>query len=201
MDWIDPKPAPGPLAVVQDFVNTAHGMHGSDALETAAQSAAELAALGLIAEGERIEEADRRRLVAFREALRGLFLAQHSTANHRADPGAGAEALDDLAGAVPMCVRFSPDGRPTLRPSADGAPVDQAIGRMLAVMAAAEADGNWRRVKACRNDDCRWVSYDASRNRSGRWCDMNVCGARHKMRSYRERQVGAESRSPESGSG
>jgi predicted RNA-binding Zn ribbon-like protein len=201
MDWIDPKPAPWPLAVVQDFVNTASRLHGSDVLETAAQSTAELAALELIAHGDRIKATDRQRLVAFREALRDLLLAHNSTANHQADPGASAKALDDVVGAVPIRVRFSPDGRPTLQPSADSAPVDQAIGTMLAVMAAAEAEGNWQRVKACRNDDCRWAFYDASRNRSGRWCDMNVCGVRHKMRAYRERQVAGTSKSPESDSG
>lgn len=198
MDWTDPKPAPGPLAAVQDFVNTASRMHGDDALETAAQSTAELTALGLIADGDHINETDRQRLVAFREALRDLLLAHNSTANHRADRGASAKALDDIAGAVSMRVRFSPDGRPMLQPDADGAPVDQVIGRVLAAIAAAEAEGNWQRMKACRNDDCRWAFYDASRNRSGRWCDMNVCGVRHKMRTYRERQATTTTLSPTS---
>jgi predicted RNA-binding Zn ribbon-like protein len=191
MDWNDPKRAPGPLAVVQDFVNTASHIHGSDTLETPAQTSVELATLGLITGGDHIEETDRQRLVAFREALRGLLLTHNSNANNEADLRASAKALDDIVGAVPMRVRFSPNGRPTLQPSAESTPVDQAIGCMLAVMAASQVEGKWQRLKTCRNDACRWAFFDASRNRSGRWCDMNVCGVRNKMRTYRERRRSA----------
>jgi predicted RNA-binding Zn ribbon-like protein len=55
-------------------------------------------------------------------------------------------------------------------------------------MVVAEAGGTWGRLKACRNEACRWIFYDASKNRSGRWCDMQLCGARHKMRAYRGRK-------------
>lgn len=201
MDWKDPKPAPEPLAVVQDFVNTRSHFHGSDMLATTDESTAALTALGLLADGDHLEESDRQRLVAFREALRGLLLAHNSSADHEAEPGACAKTLDELAGPVSMGVRFSPDGRPALRPTAEGEPVDRAIGRLLAVMATAETEGNWKRLKACRNKGCRWAFYDASRNRSGRWCDMNVCGVRHKMRAYRERQAESTYESPESDSG
>jgi len=43
-------------------------------------------------------------------------------------------------------------------------------------------------LKACRNEGYRWAFYDISKNRSGSWCDMDICGARHKMRAYRERK-------------
>jgi hypothetical protein len=187
MDWKDPKPAPEPLAVVQDFVNTRSHFRRSDMLETTDESTAALTALGLLADGDHLEESDRQRLVAFREALRGLLLAR--SADHEAKPGACTKTLDELAGPVSLRVRFSPDGRPALQPTAEGEPVDRAIGRLLTVMATAEAEGNWKRLKACRNEACRWAFYDASKNRSGRWCDMNVCGVRHKMRAYRERQA------------
>lgn len=55
-------------------------------------------------------------------------------------------------------------------------------------MVGAEAEGTWGRLKACRNEDCLWIFYDAPKNRSGRWCNMDVCGARHKMRAYRQRR-------------
>jgi hypothetical protein len=29
------------------------------------------------------------------------------------------------------------------------------------------------------------------KNGMGRWCNMQVCGARHKMRTYRERKAGS----------
>lgn len=47
--------------------------------------------------------------------------------------------------------------------------------------------GDWSRIKLCAAPDCRWAFYDTSRSGRGRWCDMNVCGNRHKTRTYRER--------------
>ena len=65
--------------------------------------------------------------------------------------------------------------------------VDGALGRMLALVAAAQDEGTWSRLKACLADDCQWAYYDLSRNRSAVWCDMGTCGNRQKVRSYRER--------------
>ena len=69
---------------------------------------------------------------------------------------------------------------------ADG--VDGALGRLLAIVAAAQADGTWERLKACPWDTCRWAFYDHSRNRSGVWCSMAVCGNRAKVQAFRARQ-------------
>jgi predicted RNA-binding Zn ribbon-like protein len=65
------------------------------------------------------------------------------------------------------------------------------MARLLAEVVRAEAEGRWGRLKACRNEGCRWAFYDASKNRSGSWCNMDVCGARHKMRAYRKRKSGS----------
>ncbi len=183
IDWKDPKPAPVPLAVAQDFVNTADRMRDRDELRTPRRASEALAALG-VTDGIRIEEADRRRIVAFREALRQLILTHHGG---DADVTAAAAELDQVIGDVAVRLRFSPQGRPTMQPPTDGVPARQVIGAVLAAVVAADARGEWPRLKACRNPACQWAFYDASRNRSGRWCDMNVCGVRHKMRTYRER--------------
>src|ERR671914_22880 len=61
-----------------------------------------------------------------------------------------------------------------LEPAAGG--VDGALGRIVAVIHAAIADGTWERLKACERDVCRWAFYDRSKNRSGHWCATNVCG-------------------------
>ena len=64
--------------------------------------------------------------------------------------------------------------------------------------------GDGKRLKACAAPDCRWIFFDRSHGSNGRWCDMSVCGARHKMRHYRDRKGSAEPsaisepRSPES---
>jgi predicted RNA-binding Zn ribbon-like protein len=55
---------------------------------------------------------------------------------------------------------------------------------VLAAVATALPD-QWQGLKICANPECRWSFYDSSRNRRGTWCDMNICGARAKMRRYR----------------
>ena len=180
--WGNPKPAPGTLALVQDFVNTRNHFLGGDLLEDAEVATLRLTERGLLEEGERVGEAERRRLVDFREALRGLLLA------HNGVPGVDAEALGGLVSSATLRVRFEPDGRPALEPVAGGGSAERVLARLLAEAVRAEAEGRWGRLKACRNEGCRWAFYDASKNRSGSWCNMDVCGARHKMRRYRERK-------------
>jgi len=184
--WTNPKPAPEPLALVQDFVNTRNYFHGGDLLEDAEEATARLAEIGLLEDGERIRETEMRLLVAFREGLRGLLLA-HNGVPSAADVG----ALEGLVSSTALRVRFRQDGRPGLEPAAESGPAERIVGRLLAKVVRAEAEGKWRRLKACRNEGCRWAFYDASRNRSGCWCNMQVCGTRHKMRTYRERKSGS----------
>jgi predicted RNA-binding Zn ribbon-like protein len=186
VDWSNQKPAPGSLALVQDFVNTRNYFHGGDLLGDAEEATARLAERGLLGEGERVGEAERRCLVAFREALRGLLSAHNGVAG--AEPGVDARILNGLAASAALGVRFGPDGHPTLERGSGGGTAERVMARLLAEAVRAEAEGRWGRLKACRNEGCRWAFYDASRNRSGKWCNMDVCGARHKMRVYRERK-------------
>jgi len=179
--WSDPKPAPEPLALVQDFVNTRNYFHGGDLLDDTEEAAARLTELRLLEEGERVGEVERQRLISFREALRGVLLT------HNGMPGADEGVLDDLVSSAVLRVRFVPDGSPELEPAAEGGVEERIIGRLLAELVRAEAEGRWGRLKACRNEGCRWAFYDASKNRSGSWCNMQLCGARHKMRAYRRR--------------
>ena len=58
---------------------------------------------------------------------------------------------------------------------------------MVETVAESVCRGDWGRIKLCAAPDCRWAFYDTSRSGRGRWCDMNVCGNRHKTRTYRER--------------
>lgn len=181
--WNDPKPAPGSLALVQDFVNTRNYLQGGDLLGTVEEANARLAERGLLKEGERVGETDKRRLISFREGLRGLLLAHDGVSG--ADAGAG---FDDLVASAALRVCFAPDGRPDLEPAAGGGVAERIAGRLLMEVVRAETEGRWGRLKACRNEGCRWVFYDASKNRSGIWCNMAVCGSRHKMHAYRERK-------------
>jgi predicted RNA-binding Zn ribbon-like protein len=183
--WENVKPAPGGLALMQRFVNTRNYLSGGDLLADAEEATAWLTGQGLLGTGERIEERERERLVEFREVLRNLLSA------HNGMPGADVQALNDFITSVDLRVRFGSDGRPGLESAPGGELVERVVGRLLAEVVRAEAEGRWGRLKACSNEECRWAFYDASKNRSGRWCTMQVCGARHKMRAYRERKSGS----------
>jgi predicted RNA-binding Zn ribbon-like protein len=185
LDVLSLKPAPEPLTLVQEFVNTRNIMHGYDLLEDAGEAAAWLFEHCFPDGDARLSEADRRRLVAFREGLRELLLA------HNGEPGgeASTEALNELAAAVPLRARFDPEGEPHLMSTAGARDViEEVTGRILAIVVLSAAEGTWRRLKACRNKGCLWVFYDRSKNRSGSWCTMDVCGSRAKMRAYRQRR-------------
>jgi len=187
MDSDNPKPAPGSLALVQDFVNTRNYLYGGDLLGDAEEATRRLTERGLLKKGESVGESERRRLVSLREALRGLLLIH----NGAGEPGPDAQDLNGLVTSAALGVHFRADGRPALEPAAWDSPAERVVARLLAEVIWAEAEGKWERLKACRNEGCRWAFYDASKNRSGRWCNMDICGARHKMRTYRERKSGA----------
>ena len=128
---------------------------------------------GELATLETFVNADDEREPAFREALRALLA-------DRRDEEAIA-ALNAAAEQARLGVRFDPDGAARL----EG---DGLVASLLAIIARAQADGTWARMKACRAEDCRWAFYDRSRNRSRAWCSMSECGNRAKARSYRARQ-------------
>lgn len=177
------KPAPDPLALVQGFVNTRNIMHGYDLLEDADGATAWFSEHGFLDGDARVSEAERRRLVAFREGLRELLLA------HNGEYGgeASVEEVNELAATAPLRARFESEDEPRLVPAAEDV-VGGVMGRILAVAVLSAAEGTWRRLKACRNEGCLWSFYDNSKNRSGIWCTMDVCGARAKMRAYRRRR-------------
>jgi predicted RNA-binding Zn ribbon-like protein len=44
------------------------------------------------------------------------------------------------------------------------------------------------RLKVCSSEECRRVFFDRSKPGNRRWCSADLCGNRHKTRSYRQRQ-------------
>ena len=191
MDPNDIRPAPGPLRVVQEFVNTKSNLRGIDLLEDVEGAALWLTGHGLLSDDSAVvSEDDKRRLVSFREGLRRVMAAHNAGAKNREEPASTFEELDDFTGNALLRVSFDPSGEPRLRPAGEREGVEQALASMLAAVARSAAEGTWGRLKACRNEECRWAFYDSSKNHSGSWCDMQTCGARHKMRAYRERKSG-----------
>lgn len=177
------KAAPGPLAVVQALVNTQYGqgryVHAE--LTSSDQLRAWLVAHGLLEDSAPVTEGDVRRVVQFREALRSLLRAN----NEMEVLTSPAEALNHLASAAPLRVRFHDDGQVTLEPDIAG--VDGALASLIGIVFTAMLNGTWGRLKVCRNERCQKAFYDTSKNRSGAWCSMARCGSRLKARAYRRR--------------
>jgi predicted RNA-binding Zn ribbon-like protein len=181
--------APGPLALVQAFANTVaeEGHFRWEAIGDPDSLRSWLSRRGLLADGERVGEADVARAKEVRKALRSLLAAN----NGRGPDAAAIRALNLAAERARLTVRFGADGRATLEPCAGG--VDGALGRVLAAVHASTEEGTWGRLKSCANATCGWAFYDRSKNRSGRWCSMEVCGNRTKTRAYRRRRQGISS--------
>jgi predicted RNA-binding Zn ribbon-like protein len=180
----DRAPAPGPLRLVQRFVNTVDREDGIEELPDAAALRRWLVKAGLLDPGTPVDPGDHRRAIELREAIRALA-AEH--AGFRRDPGA-REVVNAAAHRARLRPVLPPDrdGPTTLEPEAGG--VDAALGRIVAAIHAATAEGTWPRLKACERSTCAWAFYDRSKNRSGHWCSMAGCGSREKSRrAYRRR--------------
>ena len=178
------KPAPGDLAFVQGYANLLRFIQMRRDIDGVAVLKKWLVRHGLLAASAPVDRLDLDLALSFHDALRDLI---------RANDGIEIEAavvrrLNRLAAKFNLSVAFGADGSARLEPAVRG--VEKALGRLLAVVIRAMADGSWPRLRACRNPDCQWVYYDSSKNTSGRWCSMSVCGARAKARTYRRRRAG-----------
>jgi predicted RNA-binding Zn ribbon-like protein len=172
-------PAPPPLRAVQQFINTwNHEFPAeSDRLGTTTAAQAWLVDHGLLSPLGALGEADRSKLLRFREGLRRLLVAKQGIP-------LGPDALRTLNElTAPLEVLFDASGASYLRPTDGGA--REVIGRLLSLVHEASVEGSWRRLKSCRT--CGWVFYDGSKNCSGSWCSMSICGNRSKNRSYHRR--------------
>jgi predicted RNA-binding Zn ribbon-like protein len=177
--------APGSLVVVQELVNTLDIEEGTDSIDSPAGLRAWLAERSLAPRDVRPTDDDVARVAEFREALRGLLHANNGGSLERHD----LRRLN-RAGRGGLRVRFGGDGGAALESQSEE-PIAAAIGRIVAIVFAAIADGTFRRLKACPARDCGWAFYDRSKNQSGRWCSMAICGSREKMRAHRARRVTA----------
>jgi len=178
-------PAPGSLRLVQALVNTLNAELGRDLLGTTADATRWLEAGGLLAADSPLTRAEHGALVELREAIRQV-LGTHTEG--RAD----AEAARRLSVAL-ACSRLAPAIDPAggvALVSADHDPWARVVGGVAIAIAEAGAAGTWARLKSCPGQLCGWAFYDRSASARSRWCSMQVCGARSKMRAYRDRQLG-----------
>jgi predicted RNA-binding Zn ribbon-like protein len=177
-------PAPGTLALVQDFVNTVDREHGPDLLDDAGGLLEWLALreLGVWPDDRAaVSGAELERARELREALRALLLANHGTPA----PPAARLALEAAASRARLAVRLSTEGA-ALVPVSDG--LDGALGAVVAAAVVAMWDGTWPRLKACPRSVCHWAFFDRSTNASATWCSMSICGGREKSGNYYRRR-------------
>lgn len=177
-------PAPEPLALVQQFINSVDIEGGQEALTSPAalsQWLKERRLLPRTAPAPAQRELDR--ALDLREALRNLI----DDALPGSSLNAAPSVVERAAAAAELTLVIDDQGRLELQPQATG--IDGALGRLLAIAFQAQIDGTWWRLRVCANDVCRWAFYDASRNRSGRWCTMAICGNRTKVRIHRLRNT------------
>ncbi len=182
-------PAPGSLALVQDFVNTVDREHGPDLLDAPEGLRDWLEYRRLGGEGAgppTVDSADLARARELREALRELLLA-----NNGGPEPVGARTVVEAAARRARLVVSLPAEGAALMPVSGG--VDGALGAVVAAAVVAMLDGTWGRLKACPRDSCRWAFFDRSTNASATWCSMAVCGGRVKASKYYRRRRGASS--------
>jgi predicted RNA-binding Zn ribbon-like protein len=187
---IGDKPAPGQLRIIQAFLNTANPKVGREDFISPEVLKSWLVENSLLAPGAHVTGVDVRETIAVRDALYRLLDVCHTG---KADPDA-VKTLNRALRSAQMSVLFDDQGRSHIEPLASA--VDGALGRLIAIVHDAMADGTWTRLKICRSDDCAWAFYDRSKNHSGAWCSITDCGNVAKARAYRARHSHAHDQHP-----
>jgi predicted RNA-binding Zn ribbon-like protein len=185
-------PAPGDLGLVQAFVNSFWDLDRNGAEQFVSPSALGewLAKHKLIEPGARLSNADLRRALDIREGLRALLFV-----NNGATPdGSAIERLNRALRGPGLFVQLNATTPPNFR--ARRRDLEAALALIATIVAVAQLDGRWSRLKACRGEHCGWAFYDHSRNQAGSWCAMSVCGSRAKARDYRRRNKAIHERGP-----
>jgi predicted RNA-binding Zn ribbon-like protein len=176
-------PAPPPLDLVQDFVNTEIAVWAVDEIATPDALADWLRARDLLGAGRIVEAAGFVRARALRRVLREL--ASRNADGAQVDAASRAE-FASIAAETRARFELDENGHVSIRGEAGAA--DGALAEILARVHEAQATGAWKRLKACPGPHCGWLYYDASRNASSRWCSMSICGNRTKTAAYRKRR-------------
>ena len=176
------EPAPGGLALVQDFVNSTELPGGWDELADVDLTVTWLRAHAF---DFTPDEPQRRRIVDTRENLRTLL----GVNSGQPLPESAAARLTRLLDSAAVHPVVDADG---VHLASTSRGVDGFLASILAALVESSIDGTFRRLKVCRSESCQWAFYDNSKNGCGAWCSMRSCGSRAKARAYRERRRAEE---------
>jgi predicted RNA-binding Zn ribbon-like protein len=183
----DLKPAPEPLNRVQALINTINLTTGIDSLADPVVAQPLLEAQGLLLPGYFPTYEELFTIRGYREALRALLIQKSG------GPAFTEQQLAPLRSIAYIATAYAyvdDEGGVGMAPVGDWLP-----GRLVAlllIIAEAQRNGTWARLKACANEDCRRAFYDRSRNQGGTWCDMSSCGNKLKNRVFRARKNSRE---------
>ena len=166
-------PAPPELALVETFCNTVTHLWGDDQFATLSGANDWLRQSGFPAAED---DAALTELIEARETVRA-FLVDRSSEDTRGQ----VNALAQRHLGTP---RLTSEGILTFEREGSSPSIIAAVLSALLLHGLSNAG---ERLKACAGTECHYVFYDHSKSRTATWCDMNICGARHKMRSYRKR--------------
>ncbi|RKT87060.1 Conserved protein containing a Zn-ribbon-like motif, possibly RNA-binding [Saccharopolyspora antimicrobica] len=170
----DRPPAPDELRPVEAFGNSARFLQDEDALRDLTDARQWLRDHDRQDAADELDESARLELVRAREAIR----------EHLA--GTGSAQLNDYARRLLGAPRWQ-SGRIVVPVGGESA-VERMIGDLVVALVVADLSGKPGRLKVCQAEDCRWLYYDRSPGNNSIWCSMDICGARHKMRTYRARR-------------
>jgi predicted RNA-binding Zn ribbon-like protein len=180
-------PAPPPLDLVQDFVNTEIPVWAIDEIATPEALAGWLRARDLLSDAAVVDAGSFVRARELRHVLRELAMRNTRGA------GPDAELTADFAHVAGQAhARFELGENGEFRIEPVDHEVSGALTEILARVHEAQASGRWRRLKSCPGPHCGWLFYDASRNASSTWCSMSICGNRTKTAAYRRRRKAAQ---------
>jgi predicted RNA-binding Zn ribbon-like protein len=153
-----------------------------DLIDTPAKLRGWLLGLDLIGEADEVTDEDVRMARHLRAATRSLCAAQVGE-----PPDARTvAAFEDVSRAAPLAITPAAGGGLDVEPAGTG--VARALAIIVAAGYEATLSGAFRRYKLCKG--CGWAFFDETKNLSRSWCAMNLCGAKSKMRAYRERKKG-----------
>ncbi|RJS46765.1 CGNR zinc finger domain-containing protein [Nocardioides cavernaquae] len=182
-------PAPGPLAFVQDFLNSiaAGSPRRADLLADLASAQDWLdGALGVWS-GARALPVDH---VALGDADLGRLRNLRAELVDLVRGGKG-DAVGDRPGMrvvqVPVALQVDGAGMVSSVPVGTGWRYVASV--LLMEMQDAQRTDGWRRLKTCANHRCSAAFYDRSRNNSGVWHDGAVCGNAANLRAHRARRL------------